>query len=455
MTDDEDFPDTTAVASHDPPHISQPRLFLMSIFWFAHMAQWTSVIFVILPLQTVLVLGEEQKATHLSLLVMGGGIASLISAPLFGALSDRTTTRKYGSPVCICCCLLFFRGRRVPFVILGGAGVVCALIGLAFSDTPQLSGLYITLFVLLQIFHSLATTPYSAVIPDVVPRQQFGAASAYLTVMTLLGILGGVILTGVSIEFTRVLWIGYVALAVLEAIGLIFVWGAINEPPVVRQFPPFSLRAYISESLRPFRDRSFNVVFWTRLFMLSAQYILLQFFVFYLRDVITAPYTFLGLDLVTPGQAYALFLAVALGGSVIAGLLSGILSDRIPRKVLVRAVFRAVVLRFPLLTCTLLPLPLVLFGLYSYLCLISLISLVTRASDLCRRRVASWRNHCHGVCAGVHRRGVSGICVRSGHRFVCKCCDCACCGYAAERGVCQRFGMCGVVVVCGGVLVDN
>jgi MFS family permease len=211
------------------------------------------------------------------------------------------------------------------------------LVGLAFTGGPGLAGLWIFLFIVHQLCTTVASTPYIAVIPDLVPRHQFGAASAYLTVMTLIGILAGAVLTGLLLEWAPgSAWAAYVLNMAFTLTGGVVVLGTLRGmPPRAQPLPPFALAVYVQETLRPFRDRSFSLVFWTRLFMITAQYLLLQFFQFFLRDVVT-PYWFFTLQLPTPEQAYAFFLFISLLGSVCSGLLSGLLADRIRRKILVR-----------------------------------------------------------------------------------------------------------------------
>jgi hypothetical protein len=93
---DEPSGDTVSQSTADAhENVSQLRLFVISIFWFAHMAQWSSLYFIVLPAQLVIALGQDNKATYLALVVMGAGIVSLIASPLFGALSDRTMTTRY------------------------------------------------------------------------------------------------------------------------------------------------------------------------------------------------------------------------------------------------------------------------------------------------------------------------------------------------------------------------
>lgn len=85
--------------------VSQTQLFFMTFYWLAHLAQWAGVLFVLAPAQVSLMVGESQKATYLSLLVMCGGIVSLFASPLIGTLSDRLITSRYAcrsAGHCVC-----------------------------------------------------------------------------------------------------------------------------------------------------------------------------------------------------------------------------------------------------------------------------------------------------------------------------------------------------------------
>lgn len=81
----------------DPSEDVSPwRLFSMTIYWFSYMAQWAPVLFILIPLQISFIVDYDQKATYLALLVMCGGIVTLVISPLIGALSDRLVTARYG-----------------------------------------------------------------------------------------------------------------------------------------------------------------------------------------------------------------------------------------------------------------------------------------------------------------------------------------------------------------------
>ncbi|HEY3283651.1 MAG TPA: MFS transporter [Armatimonadota bacterium] len=108
-----------------------------------------------------------------------GALAAGLGLILIGALSDRWR----GSS-----------GRRRPFVL---AGALLALPGFwGYATTTTFLGLLLSV-TWLQIAVAVATGPYHALIPDLVPQDRLGEASAYQGVAQLLGSAAGPLLAGV------------------------------------------------------------------------------------------------------------------------------------------------------------------------------------------------------------------------------------------------------------------
>src|SRR5204863_253683 len=75
-----------------------------------------------------------------------------------------------------------------------GLGNVVGLIALAFVPSePGALLAYVAAFIWIELFGNVATAPYSALIPDVVPKEQRGSASGWLGLMLMLGsFVGGI-----------------------------------------------------------------------------------------------------------------------------------------------------------------------------------------------------------------------------------------------------------------------
>ena len=123
---------------------------------------------------------EAAVAQKLSWLLSMGALVATVSQVLFGALSDRSRHRA---------------GRRKPFLIAGVLGTNVGLLLFPFAHTyAQL----FAVFLLLQLMLNLATGPYQALVPDLIPAQYHGRAAAYMGLFALIGRTGGMVAGGMA-----------------------------------------------------------------------------------------------------------------------------------------------------------------------------------------------------------------------------------------------------------------
>ncbi|MEG2578620.1 MAG: MFS transporter, partial [Glutamicibacter sp.] len=113
------------------------------------------------PIQVLLGLHAEQldasqKNAILSLVTGVGAAVSLVANPLFGALSDRSTSKF---------------GRRIPWVFFG---TICAALALLLMSTSQTVSTLVIGWALMQAAGNAALAAIFAAIPDKVPVEQRG-----------------------------------------------------------------------------------------------------------------------------------------------------------------------------------------------------------------------------------------------------------------------------------------
>src|SRR5450759_3648837 len=172
---------TINVVSAARPRMSHFRQAMLSLYWLGTSALWTAILITTLPQQALLIGGDRVKGTTLGIVLLVGAFVSMVVAPLFGALSDRIMT-----PM----------GRRRPWIIGGTLMCILGLFGLAyFPRANDLSSLplFILAFMWVEFWNNVATAPYSALIPDIVPIDQRGSASGWYGLMNMLGsFVGGV-----------------------------------------------------------------------------------------------------------------------------------------------------------------------------------------------------------------------------------------------------------------------
>ncbi len=313
-------------------HMSVWQQAALSLFWFGSSAHWTAILITLLPLQAERIGGETAKGTTLGYILGIGALLSMVVAPLFGAWSDRINTRW---------------GRRKPFLVVGTLGNVLGLLALAFTPSlPGALGGYMLAYLAINLFNNLATAPYSAFIPDVVPLEQRGSASGWMGLMTMLGnFLGGIVgfalgLLSAQYGESGAITIAYIAIAAVLLVSMLITVLLVKEPPAPPA-PPFRWGEFWRGLVDPFRSRDFSWVFWTRFLVTLGTFTTQGFILFYMKDVVANgaepfSYRLFGTEIATnaAGATSAFILALLLG-AIVSSLMAGSLSDRYGRKVMV------------------------------------------------------------------------------------------------------------------------
>ncbi len=201
---------------------------MLSLYWFSTSLHWAAILIITLPSQAAFIAGDEFKGRGLGLILAVGALVSMVAAPFLGAYSDRIKTRW---------------GRRVPFIVIGVAMNVLGLIALAYipraGDYSTLLP-YVLAFMWVEFWNNVASAPYSALIPDMVPPEQRGSASGWMGLMTMLGnFVGGLfgLLMAVIGGITGIYWLIIVAMIVGAVGTVVFV----REPPAPEP-KPFNYR---------------------------------------------------------------------------------------------------------------------------------------------------------------------------------------------------------------------
>ncbi len=236
------------------PPISTFRQILLSFFWFSTNMMWSAILIITMPSQVKAAVGNSVKGTELGLVLSAGAIISMLTAPIFGALSDRI--RLPG-------------GRRKPWVVIGTVGNVIGLVGMAYliqSGHPESLWPWSIAFWVVQFFNNVATAPYSALIPDLVSSEQRGSASGWLGLMTILGnFVGG--LMGFLVEPFGIAAIYFIMMGVM-IFGALVTWFGVNEIDVPHEIPPFKLGEFMRGLIDPFKYSDFTWVLLTRLLIM-------------------------------------------------------------------------------------------------------------------------------------------------------------------------------------------
>lgn len=252
---------------------------------------WYGPLQILLGTQAALI-DPIDKEGILALVAGVGAVFSMIANPLWGALSDRTTSRF---------------GQRIPWVTAGavaGAGGL-TLLATADSVTGMVVGWSLTQIALNAPFAAL-----SAAIPDQVPVERRGVAGGYFGVAQTVGVLGG---TGLAYAGGTVLS-GYLACAAFVVLGsLPFV--LLRRDRVITDPPAWDTKAFlrgfwISPRLHP----DFAWAWLTRFLINLGNAIALLYLLFYLKDQVRISDPEGGVVVLTGVYALALLATVLVGG---------------------------------------------------------------------------------------------------------------------------------------------
>ncbi|MFM2223413.1 MAG: hypothetical protein RLZZ78_1670 [Armatimonadota bacterium] len=236
-----------------------------SAFWFATSFKWF-ILFILLPLQvgTLAKSGEANQAW--GQVVALGAAWAMVGPALFGWLSDRSTSRF---------------GRRRPFIAIGAAMTVIAL---AFLGAANSLPLMMIGYLFLQVSDDVATGPYASVLPDFVPMEHRGKASG---IIGLLQLTAQIVAAVVGFLLSGNLLAVYGAIAGVNLIcGLIVVFSLNERPsPSVATAQPGQL-FNINDWIAPWRSADFRYVWFSRALVALGFYIITNYAVNYMKDVI-------------------------------------------------------------------------------------------------------------------------------------------------------------------------
>ena len=224
------------------------------------------------PLQVLLgqqaaAFSEADKEAILALVTGAGATVSLVANPLFGAFSDRTTSRL---------------GRRVPWVVLGAVLGAAALIALAGAPNVAVMTL---LWCLVQAGCNGAYAAITAAIPDRVPVRQRGTVGGLAAMGQTVGILiGAVIAAAVTGNFAA----GYLVCAVALLAGVVLYFFKNDDVPLpAASRPAFSLAGFAKSFwVSPVLYPDFAWAWLTRLLVNVGNHMVTLYLLFFLKDAV-------------------------------------------------------------------------------------------------------------------------------------------------------------------------
>ena len=294
-------------------HLPLRQLLQLSIYWFGLNAIWGG--WEILDQERVpLLAGEAFAGRAMFLVELPMAIVAILVQPTMGCISDYTMTRW---------------GRRKPFILIGATLDVFFLIGIATANTL----LALVVFVLLlEVSSNFAQGPFQGYVPDLVPDEQVGTASALVGLMTILGVISGFLFLSFGYRLGEDFTIPTIVLGLIElatAVGT-FLWvkeGRVAKPREGKSWRAIALEAWGTDILR---ERSYVWLLASRFFVLAAGAFVANLAILWMERA-------LGFGEDEKGT----WVVVALGASAVASAIVALpaarLSDRLGRKPLIWA----------------------------------------------------------------------------------------------------------------------
>lgn len=255
----------------------------------------------VLLAQQVQAISPDHKHAALSLVTGVGAAVSMVFNPLWGAFSDRTTSRL---------------GRRLPWIIGGVAGGVVAM--LLLSQARSLVMMVLG-WALAQGSLNATLAALTAIVPDQVPAGQRGAVGGILAIAQTLGVIAG---SGIAAA-TGSIAAGYLTLIgvlVLTTLPYALDSHDIRLPRELRpelRWGPFLRSFWVSPREHP----DFGWAWITRFLVNFGNALLILYLLYYLHDAVKLP---------THQAAHWVFMLTAVYGvcTVVTAFAGGLLSDR-------------------------------------------------------------------------------------------------------------------------------
>lgn len=245
-------------------------------------------------------LDASQKNAILSLVTGVGAAVSLVANPLFGALSDRSTSRF---------------GRRIPWVFFG---TIAGALALLLMSTAQTVSLLVLGWALMQAAGNAALAAIFAAIPDKVPVEQRGMVGGLVALGQTCGSLIGAV---IGMYAAQVLVFGYAIVAVAVALCSIpYVMMRQDVPLPKGALPALKAGEFLKSFwINPVKHKDFGWAWLTRFMLYLGCQLCLVYLLFFLQDELGHP---------DPAQGVLVLTAIYAFCVIFSSVISGKLSDR-------------------------------------------------------------------------------------------------------------------------------
>jgi MFS family permease len=281
----------------------------MFVYWFAQFAAWVGIltpVIVTIAIRVSQIATPEEKAAQLGVILSVGALGALLAAPLWGAISDRTTARI---------------GRRRLWMIIGAVLLLVGLLTMALASNLLVLGAG---WLVCQVGSNANQAALNAVMPDVVPEHQRGRMSGLLGLSATVAILAGTFLTNFTSPNTLAMFVvPWLFIPVALALMLIF----FDDRPADREtVPRYSLREFGRTFwVNPVKHPDFGWAFLSRFLVFLGTSYFATYQVYFLTDHLRV-----GPTEIASFVFFSTFITAVI--TVIVSIAGGWLSDRFRRR---------------------------------------------------------------------------------------------------------------------------
>jgi MFS family permease len=251
---------------------------------------------------------DADRAQALALVTSLGTLATTLTQPIVGTLSDRTRSRF---------------GRRAPWLLFGGiVGALCFTC-MRYAPTVAILALLMTIA---QAVLNIALGPLMTTVADRVPESRLGTISSVSGLALFLGAIAGSGLA--SVIFASLGLSTYFLFAILPLLGIIgFVLMARDRSSKALAVAPANVKGFLGGFLVPLLDRDFRWVWLARVVLIfgSGTSGALSFYMLqsYIHPALSAA---------DATRLVPLFSLAGLPATLLAVVIAGRLSDKIGRR---------------------------------------------------------------------------------------------------------------------------
>lgn len=283
----------------------------LSIFWFAVSFHWGAILGIFLQKQVLNFVPPDQKGFYYGILAGSGAIVAGIVQLVIGYISDELRSKW---------------GRRMPFIFWGVLLNTAALVYMGSSKS------FISLvasFAAVQLFANIANGPYQALIPDLVPDNQQGTASAWMGIFMYVGQAAGPLFAGFLMARAGGDIDLMIFIAILMNLLMLYTVFFVREPelPENKTVPPGGnnhIKEMFSFSLHKYPDYKWILI--SRTLVNMGFYTAIGFLMYFMKD---------SLKVAEYEKMTGILIMIITAAGIISAFPAGILADRYPKKLLI------------------------------------------------------------------------------------------------------------------------